>query len=126
MKHFYLLYVIFILRNQVKAPLVTGRNTRVCCVWYHVVLTALNVNSLELSIYAVNRFGATDGGPWKPHRIDPNINYRMWSLVDMPKVGLMVLNPSGSNFYSNGSFNGGENKFPFLNQFFPFYEATWK
>ena len=82
---------------------------------YHVVLTALTVSSLALSIYAVNRLGVTDGSPFKPHPVDPNTNYRMWSLVGMPNVGLMVLNLSGSNVYCNGSFNGGGSKFPFLN-----------
>ena len=88
---------------------------------YHVVLTALTVSSLALSIDAVNRLGVTDGSPFKPHPVDPNTNYRMWSLVGMPNqlgmpnVGLMVLTPSGSNFYCNGSFNGGGSKFPFLN-----------
>ena len=95
-----------------------GRKTRVSFVSCHVVLTALTVSSLALSIYAVNRLGATP--------VDPNMNYRMWSLVGMPNVGLMVLNPSGSIFYCNGSFNGGGSKFPFLNWFSPFYEATWK
>ena len=72
---------------------------------YHVVLTALTISS-SLSIYAVNSLGVTDGSPFKPHPVDPNTNYRMWSLVGMPNVGLMVLNLSGSNVYCNGSFNG--------------------
>ena len=97
-----------------------GRKIRVSFVSYHVVLTALTVSGLALSIYAVNRLGATDGSPLKPHPVDPNTNYRMWSLVGMPNVGLMVLSPSGSNFFCNGSFNGGGSKFPLLNWFFPF------
>ena len=97
-----------------------GRKTRVAFVSYHVVLTALTVSGLALSIYAVNRLGVTDGSPFKPHPVDPNTNYRMWSLVGMPNVGLMVLNPSGSNFYCNGSFNGGGSKFPFFKLIFPF------
>ena len=80
---------------------------------YHVVLTALTVSSLALSIYAVNRLGVTDGSRFKPHPVDPNTNYGMWSLVGMPNVCLMVLKPSDSNFYCNGSFNGGGSKFPF-------------
>ena len=103
-----------------------GRKTRVAFVSYHVVLTALTVSSLALSIYAVNHLGVTNGSPFKPHPVDPNTNYLMWSLVGMPNVGLMVLNLSGSNVYCNGSFNGGGSKFPFLNWFFPIYEATWK
>lgn len=82
---------------------------------YHAVLTALIVTSLALSIYAVNRLGVTDGSPFKPHPVTRTPYYRMWSLVGKPNVGLTVLNPSGSNFYCNGSFNGGGSKFPLLN-----------
>ena len=86
------------------------------CVLYHVVLTALTVISTALSIYAVHRLtkegnGATKGDPLKPHPVKGNRNYRMWSLVGMSNDGLMVLNPSGSNFYCNGSFSGSGGKF---------------
>ena len=91
-----------------------GRKTRVFCVSYHVVLTALTVTSIGLSSYALLRSGngATDGSPEKPHPVDENTSYRMWSLVGMSNDGLMVLNPSGSNFYCNGSFSGSGSKFP--------------
>ena len=84
------------------------------CVSYHVVLTALTLTSIGLSSYTLLRSenGATDGSPQKPHPVDENTNYRMWSLVGMSNDGLMVLNPSGSNFYCNGSFSGSGSKFP--------------
>ena len=93
------------------------------CISYHVVLTALTVTSTALSIYAVHRLttegnGAT-GGPQKPHPVEGNTDYRMWSLVGMSNDGLMVLNPSGSNFYCNGSFSGSS-KFPIFKLIFPF------
>ena len=95
------------------------------CVSYHVVLTALTVTSIALSSYAVYRStkegnGATDGSPLKLHPVDENTNYRMWSLVGMSNDGLMVLNPSGSNFYCNGSFSGSGGKFPIFKLIFPF------
>ena len=84
------------------------------CVSYHVVLTALTLTSIGLSSYTLLKSGngATDGSPQKPHPVDENTNYRMWSLVGMSNDGLMVLNPSGSNFYCNGSFSGSGSKFP--------------
>ena len=86
------------------------------CISYHVVLTALTVTSTALSIYAVHRLtteenGDTAGSPEKPHPVEGDTNYRMWSLVGMSNDGLMVLNPSGSNFYCNGSFSGSGSKF---------------
>ena len=98
------------------------------CVSYHVVLSALTLTSIGLSSYALLRSGngATDGSPEKPHPVDENTSYRMWSLVGMSNDGLMVLNPSGSNFYCNGSFSGSGSKFPIFKWIFPFYEASWK
>ena len=94
------------------------------CISYHVVLTALTVTSTTLSIYAVHRLttegnGATDL-PQKPHPVHGNTDYRMWSLVGMSNDGLMVLNPSGSNFYCNGSFSGSGSKFSIFKLIFPF------
>ena len=84
------------------------------CVLYHVVLTVLTVTSIALSSYAALKSGngAPDGSPQKPHPVVENTNYRMWNLVGMSNDGLMVLNPSGSNFYCNGSFSGSGSKFP--------------
>ena len=124
---FNLCYVYF--KEPGQSACYHGRKTRVFCVLYHVVLTVLTVTSIALSSYAVLKSGngATDGSPQKPHPVDGNTNYRMWSLVGMSNDGLMVLNPSGSNFCCNGSFSGSGSKFPiFLNWFFPFYEASWK
>ena len=44
----------------------------------------------------------------------------MWNLVGMSNDGLMMLNPSGSNFYYNGSFSGSGREFPFLKLMFFF------
>ena len=69
----------------------------------------------SLGGYRLQSFEAPPSWPahqlWSPA-------HRMRSLVGMPNDGLIVLNPSGRNFYCNGSFNGGGSKFPFLNWFF--------
>ena len=54
------------------------------------------------------------GFPFKPHAVYQNTNYRMWNLVGMSNAVLMMLNPSGINFYCNGSFSGSGSKFPFF------------
>lgn len=47
----------------------------------------------------------------------------MWNLVGVSNDGLMMLNPSGSNFYYNGSFSSSGRKFPFfkIDVFFSFF-----
>ena len=52
---------------------------------------------------AANLFPARQTGPLKPHPVDPNTNYRIWSLVSN---GLLQRDTSNNGVNGNGSFSG--------------------